>query len=143
MTKATFELGGNNPFIVLPDADIDAAVKAAYISRMISNGQAAVNGKRFIIHDRVYDEFKYKLINYIIKHTHIGDPMNPKTVQGPMGVGKTRIHLRKKVNMAVEQYGAEIAYGEVNYKMTEPGFENGFFQEPIVLENIPVESQMF
>lgn len=102
MTKATFELGGNNPFIVLPDADIDAAVQAAYISRMISNGQAAVNGKRFIIHDRVYDEFKDKLINYIIKNTAIGDPMHPKTVQGPMGTNKSRTHLRKKLNMAIE-----------------------------------------
>ena len=65
MIKSTFELGGNDPFIVLNDADIPAAVKAAYESRMLVNGQAAINAKRFIIQDEVYDEFKDRLIQYI------------------------------------------------------------------------------
>lgn len=85
MKKATFELGGNDPFIVYRDANINKAVEAAYKSRMLCNAQAAVNAKRFIIHDEVYDEFRGKLIEYIDKHTVIGDPLDLKTTLGPMG----------------------------------------------------------
>lgn len=63
--KASLELGGNDPFVVLKDADIDKAVDAAYASRMANNAQACINAKRFIITTMVYDEFKNKLIEKI------------------------------------------------------------------------------
>jgi succinate-semialdehyde dehydrogenase/glutarate-semialdehyde dehydrogenase len=55
MKKGSFELGGSDPFIVLENADIDLAVEKAVIGRMICNGQACNNAKRFIIHEKVYN----------------------------------------------------------------------------------------
>lgn len=127
MIKATFELGGNDPFIVLSDANIEKAVIAAYKSRMLCNGQAAVNAKRFIVHDEVYDEFRGRLLEYIDKHTVIGDPFDLKTTLGPMGGKKGMTNLRKKVRSAITEYGAEMIYGEIDYEMKQPGLENGFF----------------
>jgi succinate-semialdehyde dehydrogenase/glutarate-semialdehyde dehydrogenase len=62
MKKACFELGGSDPFIVLEDANVDLAVEKGYISRMVNNGQACINAKRFILHEDVYDEYREKLI---------------------------------------------------------------------------------
>lgn len=94
MVKATFELGGNDPFIVFKDANIDKAVEAAYVSRMHCNAQATVNAKRFIVHDEVYDLFKNKLLEYIEEHTVIGDPFDLKTTFGPMGKKRTLDTMR-------------------------------------------------
>lgn len=58
LKKSTLELGGNDPFCVLKDADIAKAVEIAYKSRMAANGQACINAKRFIIEGAVYDQFK-------------------------------------------------------------------------------------
>jgi succinate-semialdehyde dehydrogenase/glutarate-semialdehyde dehydrogenase len=58
MKKGCFELGGNDPFIVLKEANIGLAVEKAYASRMNANGQACINAKRFIINEERYDEFK-------------------------------------------------------------------------------------
>jgi succinate-semialdehyde dehydrogenase/glutarate-semialdehyde dehydrogenase len=77
MKKGTFELGGNDPFIVLKEADVDLAVEKAYVSRMATNGQACINAKRFIINETRYDEFKEKLLNKIDATSVIGDPMDP------------------------------------------------------------------
>lgn len=127
MKKATFELGGNNPFIVLNDAKIDNAVEAAYKSRMHCNAQAQINSKRFIIQDEVYDQFKDKLLDYITKHTVIGDPLDLKTTLGPIGYKLALERMRRDVLEAVNEQGAKIIYGDVNYKMTQPGFEHGYF----------------
>lgn len=55
MKQGCYELGGSDPFIVLEDSDIPFAVEKGYISRMVNNGQACINAKRFIVHDQVYD----------------------------------------------------------------------------------------
>jgi len=65
MKKTNFELGSNDAFIVLNDANIDDAVEAAYVSRMLNSGQAVVNAKRFIIQSKVYEEFRHKLLEKI------------------------------------------------------------------------------
>lgn len=94
MKKATFELGGDDPFIVLQDANVKAAAAAAYKSRLYNNGQAAINAKRFIIQEEVYDEFKERLIEEIESKTVIGDPHSLKTNLGPMGTKRTLNKLR-------------------------------------------------
>jgi len=65
MKKGHFELGGNDPFIVLKDADLDKAASLSYKSRMGANAQACINAKRFIIEKSVYPDFKQKLIDVI------------------------------------------------------------------------------
>jgi len=86
MKKTCFELGSNDAFIVLNDANIDDAVEAAFVSRMLNSGQAVVNAKRFIIQSKVYEEFRAKLLNKIKEKIVIGDPMDPKTTMGPLGI---------------------------------------------------------
>ena len=88
MKKGTFELGGNDPFIVLKEANVDLAVEKAYVSRMASNGQACINAKRFIVNETRYDEFKEKLIQKIVDSSVIGDPMDPKVTVGPLAMAR-------------------------------------------------------
>lgn len=143
MKKATFELGGNDAFIVLNDANIDEAVEAAYKSRLHCNGQAAVNAKRFIVHDEVYDEFRDKLIKCIDEKTVIGDPFDPRTTLGPLGHKKSLLTLRKDVHEAVSKSSAYISYGDLDYLMKDKELRNGYWQSPIVIENITQENEYF
>ena len=84
MKKGCFELGGNDPFVVLKDADMEKAVDAAYASRMACNAQACINAKRFIVTSMVYDEFRDRLIEKIKSTTVMGDPMDRKVNLGPL-----------------------------------------------------------
>jgi succinate-semialdehyde dehydrogenase/glutarate-semialdehyde dehydrogenase len=77
-------MGGNDAFVVLKDANLPAAVEAAYRSRMSNSGQACNAAKRFIITAPVYDKFKDLLIDKIRQTTVIGDPLDRKTNLGPM-----------------------------------------------------------
>jgi|LakMenE18May11ns_1017448.scaffolds.fasta_scaffold9803046_2 succinate-semialdehyde dehydrogenase/glutarate-semialdehyde dehydrogenase len=88
MKKGTFELGGNDPFLVLKDAEIDKAVDCAYKSRMLANAQSCINAKRFFIQDEIFDEFTAKLISKIKTETLIGDPLDPKINLGPLALQK-------------------------------------------------------
>jgi succinate-semialdehyde dehydrogenase/glutarate-semialdehyde dehydrogenase len=84
LKKCVLELGGSDPFIVLEDADLDLAVEMAYASRMACNGQACINAKRFIIHRKVYDDFRSKLVEKIKATTVMGDPLDSKVNLGPV-----------------------------------------------------------
>lgn len=88
MKKGCFELGGNDPFVVLKDANMERAVDAAYASRMGNSGQACINAKRFIITGPVYDEFKERLVEKIKETTRIGDPMDPDVNLGPLALSR-------------------------------------------------------
>lgn len=88
MKKSTFELGGNDPFIVLKDADIQKAAILAYRSRMSANAQACINAKRFIVEASVFEEFKVKLLEVIKDQTVIGDPLDPNTTLGPLALSR-------------------------------------------------------
>lgn len=85
MKLSTLEMSANDAFIVLDDANIDAAIDAAYESRMFNTGQAVYNAKRFIITEGVYEEFRHKLLHKIKTETFIGDPTDEKTNCGPLG----------------------------------------------------------
>lgn len=88
MKKSCFELGGNDPFIVLKEADVEKAVNLGYASRMANNGQACINAKRFILNEHIYDEFKERLIEKIKSDCVIGDPMDPATTLGPLAMAR-------------------------------------------------------
>ena len=84
--KACLELGGNDPFVILKDADLEKAVNAGYTSRMVNSAQACNNAKRFIITSAVYDEFRDRLIEKIKSTVNIGDPMDPAVNCGPLAM---------------------------------------------------------
>ena len=88
MKKSFFNLGGNDPFVVLKEANIEKAVNLGFESRMANNGQGCLNAKRFIINEQVYDQFKDCLIEKIKSEVRIGDPMDPETTLGPLATAK-------------------------------------------------------
>src|SRR6266487_195448 len=77
--KTVLELGGSDPFIVMPSADLDEAISTAVKARTINNGQSCIAAKRFIVHAQVYDEFEEGFVD-AMKVLHVGDPMSESTV---------------------------------------------------------------
>src|SRR6185369_537428 len=81
--KSVLELGGSDPFVVMPSADLEAAVSTAVTARMINNGQSCIAAKRFIVHKEIYDEFVKKFVARV-SAISAGDPMDEKTELGPL-----------------------------------------------------------
>ncbi len=77
------ELGGQDPFIVLQDADINLAIELGFKLRISNAGQVCIAAKRFIVHESLYEEFINGILNNI-KSLKIGDPSNPETTMGPL-----------------------------------------------------------
>jgi len=92
--RVALELGGNSPFIVLKDADIDQAVKAAIFGKFFHSGQICMAVNRFIIHEDVYDEFAKKFVDHASK-LPFGDPQDPTTIVGPL---INQVQLEKALN---------------------------------------------
>jgi succinate-semialdehyde dehydrogenase/glutarate-semialdehyde dehydrogenase len=95
MKKGTFELGGNDAFIVLSEANLEKAALTAYRSRLNCNAQTGFNAKRFIVEQCVYDEFKDRLLDIIKRKTVIGDPMDERVNLGPMAIPRQMEKLRE------------------------------------------------
>lgn len=126
-----FELGGNDPFIVFEDADLNLAVKEAG-DQCRNNRQCCTGSKRFIIHNSVKDEFIKKLIdNYLGKEIQ-GDPMDPKVTMGPMISERAAKNVEAQVNLTVEQ-GGKIAFG---------GKRDGAFFEPTIIDQVSPETDI-
>nr|WP_239670804.1 aldehyde dehydrogenase family protein [Vibrio variabilis] len=113
LKKVVMELGGNDPFIVLADADVNKAVELAAIAKMFNSGQVCISAKRFIVADEVYDEFMEKFAA-ALGSLEAGDPMDPQTGYAPVVSVQERDYLLKQVQHAVEQ-GASLVLG-VNLK---------------------------
>jgi succinate-semialdehyde dehydrogenase / glutarate-semialdehyde dehydrogenase len=107
--KAVLELGGSDPFIVLPSADLDAASTVAVRARISNNGQSCIAGKRFIVHTDVYDEFA-RLFAAKMNALVVGDPMDEATDVGPLATASGRDDLAELVDDAVAK-GAEVLAG--------------------------------
>ena len=107
--KAVLELGGSDPFIVLPTADLDAAATVAVKARISNNGQSCIAGKRFIVHADVYDEFA-RLFVAKMNALVVGDPMDEATDVGPLATASGRDDVAELVDDAVAK-GAEVLTG--------------------------------
>jgi succinate-semialdehyde dehydrogenase / glutarate-semialdehyde dehydrogenase len=128
LKKTVLELGGSDPFVVFDDADIDAAVNTAVTARLINNGQSCIAAKRFIIVEKIYEEFEKKFVERM-KQIKIGDPMNPGTELGPMAREDLLIELDEQVKQSVAK-GAKILCGGKRIE------SEGFFYEPTILSNV-------
>lgn len=107
--KAVLELGGSDPFIVMPSADLDAAATVAVKARISNNGQSCIAGKRFIVHTDVYDEFARLFVEKMTALV-VGDPMDETTDVGPLATASGRDDLAELVDDAVAK-GAEVLTG--------------------------------
>ncbi|MDP3581154.1 MAG: aldehyde dehydrogenase family protein, partial [Ignavibacteria bacterium] len=115
-------------FIVLEDADIDAAVKTAITARLINNGQSCIAAKRFIVVEKVYDEFEKKFVEQM-KKVKIGDPMNSETELGPIAREDLLFELDEQVRKSVIK-GSQILCGGKRID------REGFYYEPTILANV-------
>jgi len=126
--KAVLELGSNDAFIVLEDADMDTAVETCTQARLINNGETCVAAKRFIVVDSVYDEFRKRIVEKF-EGTKAGDPMDDSSDIGPLA----RKDLQEKLHEQVEQSVAKGATIAVGGKVPEG---KGSFYPATILENV-------
>jgi succinate-semialdehyde dehydrogenase/glutarate-semialdehyde dehydrogenase len=122
------ELGGSDPFIVMPSAKLDSAVETAVKARTINNGQSCIAAKRFIIAESIYDEFTTKFVERM-RALRIGDPMDESTEIGPLATPQIVNELAEQVQRAVDS-GARVLTG--GRKLTRAGN----FYEPTALDNL-------
>ena len=117
LKKAVMELGGSDPFIVLPSADLDVAVTTAITARNINNGQSCIAAKRFIVHERVYDDFERRMVEGLAR-LKVGDPMREDTDVGPLATKQILETVERQVDESVRS-GARLLIG--GRRLERPG----------------------
>ncbi|HEX5875620.1 MAG TPA: NAD-dependent succinate-semialdehyde dehydrogenase [Pyrinomonadaceae bacterium] len=130
--KTVLELGGSDPFIVMPSANLDEAVTTAVKARTINNGQSCIAAKRFIVAAEIYKEFERKFVSQM-EALKIGDPLEESTEIGPLATPQIVDDLDEQVKKAVDS-GARVLTG--GKKLDRPG---NFF-EPTVLVDLDVNA---
>jgi succinate-semialdehyde dehydrogenase/glutarate-semialdehyde dehydrogenase len=136
--RVSAELGGSDPVIVFPDADVDAAVRGVNIGRFFNAGQACLAAKRVYVFDEVYDEFMEGITKRVSRY-ELGDGMEkaekPKIRMGPLNAARHRDLLADQLQDAVDR-GAKVAVGGDGHD------GKGYFFEPTVIENAPHDSRV-
>jgi succinate-semialdehyde dehydrogenase/glutarate-semialdehyde dehydrogenase len=128
LKKTVLELGGSDPFIVLADADLEAAAAWAVRSRFQNAGQSCIASKRIIVEEPIADEFTGRLLAHVGR-LQIGDPSGPGVTTGPLARGDLRDALDRQVRESVRQGARVLAGGR---SVDRPGF----FYEPTVLDRV-------
>ncbi len=133
--KVVLELGGSDPFIVMPSADLDAAVATAVEARVINNGQSCIAAKRFIVAESIASEFEKKFVARM-EGLRVGDPFEENTQLGPLATADAVKSLDADVQKTVEA-GAKLLTG--GHPLKRPGN----YYAPTVLANIPKNSPAY
>ena len=133
--KSVLELGGSDPFVVMPSANLDAAVKTGIKARIVNNGQSCIAAKRFIVHEDVADEFEKRFVA-AMEALKIGDPLDESVDVGPMAMPQIVKDLEQQVSASVTA-GAKLLTGGKRL-----GGEGNFFA-PTVLRDIPASAPVF
>ena len=134
MKKISMELGGNAPFIVFEDADLDAAVAGAIASKYRNTGQTCVCANRLLVQSSVYDAFAGKLADAVAK-LRIGDGLKGATDQGPLIDSKAVAKVEEHIADAVAK-GAKVASGGKRHAL------GGTFFQPTILTNVTPEMKV-
>jgi len=132
--KVVLELGGSDPFVVMPSADLRAAAQVAAVARVLNNGQSCIAAKRFIVHEAVYEEFE-RLFTEQMASKVVGDPMLEGTDVGPLASEQQRDDVEKLVADAVAN-GAKVLCGGAAPEGP------GFYYPPTVLAGITEEMRV-
>lgn len=138
--RITLELGGSDPMIVCPDADLGKAVNGAMIGRFWNAGQACLAVKRLYLFEEIYDEFVEALVNKVARYEP-GDGATkaekPKIRMGPLHTPAQRVEVEEQLADAVSR-GAEVLVGG-----TRPeGMDQGYFYNPAVVANVAEDSRL-
>ena len=132
LKKCVLELGGSDPFIVLPSADLDRAVETAVRARIVNNGQSCIAAKRFFVSAEIAGPFTERFVAAMAA-LKVGDPTRSDTDVGPLATASVRADLAEQVRRSVEA-GARVLTG--GHAIDRPGF----FYAPTVLGDVPPDA---
>ncbi|MFB9236843.1 NADP-dependent succinic semialdehyde dehydrogenase [Plantactinospora siamensis] len=135
LKKTVLELGGSDPFVVMPSADLDRAAQVATTARCQNNGQSCIAAKRFIVHADVYDAFAEKFVA-AMSALRVGDPMADGTDVGPLATEKGREDIEEQVRDAVDK-GARVLCG--GQRPDGPGW----YYPPTVVAELTPQMRMY
>jgi len=130
--KSVLELGGSDPFIVMPSADFGLAVSTAVKARTINTGQSCIAAKRFFISDKIYEKFLDQFVQQM-RSLKVGDPLDETTEIGPLATDQIRNGVHEQVQKTIAA-GAKLLTG--GNRIAGPGF----FYEPTVLVDVPKDA---
>ena len=133
--KTVLELGGSDPFIIMPSAEFDQALSTAVTARTLNNGQSCIAAKRFIVHEDIYDRFESQFVERM-QALSVGDPMDEAVEIGPLATRDILNGLDEQVGKSVEM-GARVLLGG------EPLDRPGYYYPPTVLADIPDDSPAY
>jgi succinate-semialdehyde dehydrogenase/glutarate-semialdehyde dehydrogenase len=133
--KVVLELGGSDPFIVMPSANLEEAAATAVKARVINNGQSCIAAKRFIVHEQIADTFEKEFVRRM-QSLQLGDPFDAKTDVGPLATPDAVKDIDSDVQKTI-QAGAKLLTGG------KPVAGPGNFYQPTVLTNIPKDSPAY
>ncbi|RAG82636.1 NADP-dependent succinic semialdehyde dehydrogenase [Streptacidiphilus pinicola] len=134
LKKCVLELGGSDPFLVLPSADVAKAAQVAVRARVQNNGQSCIAAKRFIVHEAVFAEFERAFVEGM-RALRVGNPMDEHTDVGPLATEQGRDELEEQVEDARGK-GARVLCGGRRPEGLAEGLGEGWFYEPTVLTDI-------
>ncbi|MFL6417180.1 MAG: NAD-dependent succinate-semialdehyde dehydrogenase [Bryobacteraceae bacterium] len=135
LKRVVLELGGSDPFIVMPSADLSSAVRTAVEARLINCGQSCIAAKRFIVHDSIANEFE-RMFTELMRSYQVGDPMDEHTQMGPLAAKHILDNLERQVGETVRM-GARVLTG--GKRIDRPGY----YFEPTVLADVPADSPAY
>lgn len=128
LKKAVLELGGNDPYVVLADADLSLAAKCIAMSRLSNSGQVCIAAKRIIAAKEIVDELTDKLI-HLVKQYQMGDPLDSDTILGPMAREDLRTTLHHQVQTSLAKGATLLVGGEIPKR-------RGYYYPPTILVNV-------
>lgn len=132
LKKVVLELGGSDPFIVMPSADVKKAAETAVTARLQNAGQSCICGKRMVVHEDVYDEFMAIFVEGV-KTIKIGDPTDESTEMGPLSSEGARDEIAEQLEKAVDSGANKIYGGDIPDKP-------GAWMTPAILTDIPEDA---
>jgi len=135
LKKTVLELGGSDPFVVMPSADVARAAEVAVAARCQNNGQSCIAAKRFIVHTDVYDTFAEAFVARMAA-LRVGDPMSDETDVGPLATERGRAEVAAQVRDAVDR-GARVLCGG------EPPERAGWWYPPTVVADLTPDMRMY
>src|SRR6266496_3565382 len=133
--KSVLELGGSDAFIVMPSADFESALSTAVMARTINSGQSCIAAKRFLIADKIYDQFLQQFVERM-RALKIGDPLDEMTEIGPMATEQILLGVHEQVQKSIAG-GAKLLTGGNRIH------GRGYFYEPTVLVDVPKDSPAY
>ena len=135
LKKTVLELGGSDPFVVMPSADLERAAQVAVQARTINNGQSCIAAQRFVVHEAIADEFTERFVARMAA-LRVGPPMDDDTDVGPLATAQIREDLERQVDESVRA-GARLLTGGERVQ------GRGFYYRPTVLADVPAASPAY